>query len=64
MKYWGDQHFMQLIYTYYNIINLTKDKQMKYSIVKQLAKKHGIIFPASTTVANAIKITKQRKENK
>ena len=36
---------------------------MKYSIVKELAKKYKIIVPASMTVANTIKLIKQRKVN-
>lgn len=39
---------------------------MKYSIMKELLKKHGIIVPRSMTVANTIKLinkTKKRKVN-
>ena len=36
---------------------------MKYSIVKELAKKYGIIVPASMTVAETIKLIEKRKTN-
>lgn len=35
----------------------------KFSIVRQLAKKYKIIVPGSMTVANTIKLIKQRKVN-
>lgn len=37
---------------------------MKYSIVKELLKKYGIIVPRSMTVANTIKLINKTKKKK